>query len=280
MNQPVFHTIAMTDSYPLVCREWKPVGTVRGTIVCLHGIQSHGGWYDESCLRFAQRGYRVIFIDRRGSGLNTVKRGDTPSWQILIRDVESVIGYFNTPLPITLLAISWGAKLAVLIAHCPYPWLSKIVLLTPAICARVGYSKQEKIQIARAVFSRRAEHMFPVPIPGPSYFTHTKKWQDYIAADPNTLTTCTARFLYETNHINRLIHAPHPIQYPAFMLLAGDDKIVDNGRMRAYFSRYFSSPYNHCKMYEGCAHTLEFDNAELRFVDDIIGWIEFPDTLC
>src|SRR5207253_7502356 len=59
-----------------------------GTVVGLHGIQSHGGWYLESCRRIADAGYDVVFLERRGCGLNDRDRGDAPSFRRLLRSEE------------------------------------------------------------------------------------------------------------------------------------------------------------------------------------------------
>ena len=51
-----------SGGYKLHYRHFHPVGIAKGTIVFIHGIQSHGGWYETSCKKFAQAGYRVLFF--------------------------------------------------------------------------------------------------------------------------------------------------------------------------------------------------------------------------
>ncbi|MFO0844368.1 MAG: alpha/beta hydrolase [Gemmataceae bacterium] len=67
---------------------------------------------------WARAGVEVLFLDRRGSGPNQ-QVGDTPSHRRLIADLDEFIGAV-CPTPPFLLAISWGAKLAVgLSTGCP-----------------------------------------------------------------------------------------------------------------------------------------------------------------
>ena len=87
MSDATIETFTASDGYPLRYRHYAPSGTLRGRVVCLHGIQSHGGWYEYSCRRLADAGYNVSFLDRRGSGLNHAARGDAPSFRRLIDDV-------------------------------------------------------------------------------------------------------------------------------------------------------------------------------------------------
>ena len=65
------------DGYRCQYRRYAPAGTPRAEVVCIHGIQSHAGWYEHSCTALSRAGFAVYFIDRRGSGMNEGARGDT-----------------------------------------------------------------------------------------------------------------------------------------------------------------------------------------------------------
>ena len=71
------------DGYRWRYRHYPPTGESRARIVCVHGIQSHGGWYQGSCERLAQVGFEVYFLDRRGSGLNEIDRGESPQCHLV-----------------------------------------------------------------------------------------------------------------------------------------------------------------------------------------------------
>src|SRR5436190_24333974 len=80
-------TFRHSDRYECQYRHYAPAGPPRADVVCLHGIQSHGGWYEHSCNRLRAAGFAVWFLDRRGSGLNHEARGDAPSFGRLVDDV-------------------------------------------------------------------------------------------------------------------------------------------------------------------------------------------------
>ena len=63
----------------------------RAHVVCVHGIQSHGGWYEYSCTRLRQAGFAVDFLDRRGSGMNDKDRGDAPGFRRLLDDLAEYL---------------------------------------------------------------------------------------------------------------------------------------------------------------------------------------------
>ena len=63
-------TFTASDGYVWRYRRYPAAGAARAEVVFIHGIQSHGGWYEGSCTQLAQAGFNVSFLDRRGSGLN------------------------------------------------------------------------------------------------------------------------------------------------------------------------------------------------------------------
>ena len=82
---------AASDGYPFKVRRFPASGVVKGEIVCIHGVQSHAGWYEYSSNFLSQHGYNVSFIDRRGSGANMEARGDCPSFRRLIDDIAEYL---------------------------------------------------------------------------------------------------------------------------------------------------------------------------------------------
>src|SRR5690606_2965046 len=107
-------TFLASDGYRFYFRHYPASGTPRARLVLVHGIRSHGGWYARSCRVFAEAGFEVFFLDRRGAGLNTAHRGDTPNFRRLLDDVAEFVLHLRAErgwLPVFLCGISWGGKL-------------------------------------------------------------------------------------------------------------------------------------------------------------------------
>ena len=116
-------------------------------MVCIHGIQSHGGWYVHSCRRLAEAGFDVSFLDRRGSGLNEQARGDAPGFRRLLRDVAEFLEEKRRTEPAKktfLVGISWGGKTAVGVEKHRPGLMDGIGLLCPGFRPRVSLSLREK----------------------------------------------------------------------------------------------------------------------------------------
>jgi alpha-beta hydrolase superfamily lysophospholipase len=70
-----------------------------------------------------------------------------------------------------------------------------------------------------------------------------------------------------------LRRAPAQVIQPALLMLAGQDRIVDNARTLAYFQRFASTDRQVIEYPEG-HHTLEFESDPTQYARDLIGWIE------
>lgn len=242
-------------------------------MVCLHGIQSHAGWYEESCRRLAAAGFSVSFLDRRGSGRNQQARGDTPHYHRLIDDVADYLRPLRERVarPMVLLAISWGGKLAIALVQRHPGLVDALALLCPGICPRIQPTLGQRLRILGAGLTRPGR-LFPIPLDNPELFTSQPRWLDFLRNDPLTLHQATARFLLHSFRLDFAVRrAARHVALPTLLLLAGRDRIIDNGRTRRFVKR-FAVP---CRMieYPEAQHTLEFEPEQVH-LSDILQWLQ------
>ena len=265
-----------SDGYPLHVRIWPAPARPRGQIVVLHGVQSHGGWYHRLGRSLASAGYSASFPDRRGSGANSRDRGHARSARRLNLDLNEWLRTLRAEhpeLPIALAGISWGAKLAVIAAGRHPALVDALALICPGLHPRVGVSRRERLEIAWAFFTNRRKN-FTIPLSDPALFTDSPEGQSFIAADPHSLRQGTAGLLAASFFIDRLVAlAPASIRQPSLLMLAGQDRIVDNARTLAYFER-LASPDQAVIEYPTGHHTLEFDPDPSRYALDLIAWLD------
>jgi acylglycerol lipase len=265
-----------SDGYPLHVRIWPAVAPVRGQVVVLHGVQSHGGWYHGLGQTLAESGYSASFPDRRGSGSNAIDRGHTRSPRRLNRDVVEwlrTVRSEHSDLPIALVGISWGGKLAVIAAGRHPELVGAVALVCPGLHPRVGVSGRERVAIAWAFVTNRRK-TFPIPLSDPALFTANPVGQAFIAADPFSLREGTAGLLAASFIIDRLVaRMPGRIHQPALLMVAGQDRIVDNARTLAYFETMASVDRTVIEYAEG-HHTLEFDQDPTRYALDLVAWFD------
>lgn len=111
MTEQRAETQVASDGYPIHVAVWPASGAVKGRVVILHGVQSHGGWYHSLCRTLAGVGYETHFPDRRGSGANRTDRGHAPSSRRLLNDIAErlkMLREADSSTPIALAGISWS----------------------------------------------------------------------------------------------------------------------------------------------------------------------------
>ncbi len=273
---PEARTFAASDGYPLHIAVWRPTRPAKGQVVVLHGVQSHSGWYHNLGRTLAASGYLASFPDRRGSGANRADRGHAPSAGRLIRDLVEWVRALraeNPGVPTALAGISWGAKLVVVAAARHPELIDAIALICPGLQPRVGVSGKEKVQIAWS-FLVNPRRTFPIPLSNPELFTASPEGQAFIAADPYSLRDGTAGLMAASFIIDRLVgRAAARIRQPALLMLAGQDRIVDNARTLDDFRKLRSTDRQVIEYPEG-HHTLEFEPDPSRYALDLVAWLD------
>ncbi len=292
-GRPVLKTFATSDGYRHVYRHFdakeKPIGPrsrsnmvldlnlpvePRGTIVFVHGIQSHGGWYPRSCAKLAEAGFDVFFLDRRGAGLNRENRGDTPSFRRLLDDIAEFIGHIPRGPKTFLGGISWGGKLAAAFPYRHPGILDGMLLLCPGFFPQVRPPFFQRLWIGRCRL-RKPLRLFPVPLSEPELFTESKSWQQFIAEDLLSTRMATARFLFESFSLDfYLKRAVKRVEVPVLMLLAENEKVIFNAKTRKWVEAKFRSKDKTVIEYPWASHTLEFEGDEHAFTGDMIEWLE------
>ena len=249
--------------------------TARRGVVYLHGIQSHGGWFLQSCDFLRDAGHTVLAPDRRGSGLNQQDRGDCAGAGQLIEDVDRSVewlrgqGGFDR---VDLVAVSWGGKLALVYAGRYPEKVRSVVLVAPGLCARVDISLREKIAVgAHGLVGPRKLH--EIPLNDPELFTQTPQMIKFIAGDPLKLTGATARFLLTSARLDSLVQKTvGKLKIPIYLFLAERDRIIDNAatiKLLAGVLRPVSETGENWRMYEGAHHTLEFETRRETFFEEM-----------
>lgn len=278
---PQIEQIVASDGYRLSTRHWSPKQPPRGFVVALHGIQSHGGWYEYSCQQMCDAGYDVLFVDRRGSGMNAARRGDAPHGDRLINDVLQVLAevrrrrdQFGSQIPVVLLAVSWGGKLAAVTAARRPELVDALALLYPGLCSRV---QPTAVQRARLWLARKLDvrnKRIEIPLNDPALFTAEPRWQEFIRLDPLTLRDVTSGFLLAHQDLTReSLVAASSIHCPTLLMLAGRDRIIDNVATKDW-SRQLGTRELTLHEYPDAQHTLEFEPQPERFVADLLAWLE------
>jgi len=258
----------------LFYRCWKASGESKAVLIYLHGVQSHSGWLNQFGENLSSKGIDVYAPDRRGSGQSGFLLGEISDYRVLLRDVSDFIDFVREHEPnkeVHLAGLCWGARLCLPLCADPAQKIASVILVSPGLYAKVDYSFTEKIAIgwARLISPNKK---FSLPLED-SYFTQNPRFLNFIKEDPYSLRQVSARFLIETLKLNALaIKSLNKVSIPLLVLLAGEDQIVDTDRSFQVFSK-LKLKEKEIKIYPTMRHTLEFEEENNLFFEDVTRWV-------
>lgn len=267
-------TVERSPATGLWERRWT-VPDCRAVAVVLHGIQSHSGWYVGSAEYLARAGISVVAPDRRGSGLNCEARGDTPNYRVLLEDLRRTVRGARDLFPgrpVHLVGISWGGKLAAAFALRYGGLLRSLILVAPGLHQKVDLGAREKLEV---LFWRFWEprRRFPIPLADPRLFTANPERIRYIAEDRLSLREATTRLLVASRLLDLVVRGnAGALRLPVLLVLAGQDKIVDNAKLQRFFQ---ALPHrgNRLVRFPEAHHTVEFEPQPGPFFEELVRWI-------
>jgi acylglycerol lipase len=251
--------------------------TGKAVFLYLHGIESHAGWFRDAAERLKLAGFPVYCFDRRGSGLNRENRGHlsghVPRGVDLLDDLHAWIRHLRAVHPthsLFLTGLSWGGKYALAYDLLHPGMIEGLVLITPGIKPKIGLRFGQKLAVLRdAILSPHRQHRVPIQ---PEMFTNTPKHLDFIRNDPLRLHTVSARFLWQSRRMDRLLERSDGSSHaPVLLFLAGKDRIIDNDATRRFFAR---RPGRGVKIleYADQTHSIQLDAPD-RLTRDILAWV-------
>jgi len=280
VTAPSIQQLVTSDGYQHHFRHWQPADRPFGYVVALHGIQSHSGWYEYSSGRLCDAGYEVLFVDRRGSGLNEAQRGHARHEDRLINDVLQFLAEVRErrnevapTVPVVMLGLSWGGKLASIVAARRPELIDGLALLYPGIYSQFEATWWDNARLSAARAIEQMERRIPIPLDDPRLFTSQPEWQQFIRNDRLALSDVTVSFLLANRQLDRIAReAASEIRCPSLLMLAGRDQIIDNAAVVNWFDS-LATQERALVEYPGASHTLEFEADRELFVNDLLRWL-------
>lgn len=244
-------------------------------VIMVHGQQSHSGWFVQSAVYLASLGHPVYSIDRRGSGLSRLPRGDSKDFHEWSDDIYAVVQRVNLRhehAQVLVVGHCFGAIPAIVFAQ-EYPHLVKaLIFTTPEIFTLTGITASQTTKIIFSGSGSR-DYYFPAPL-DPTLFSDLSEYENFIAADPLGLTAVTGDFYWQTLRArNYLQGRGERLTMPLFVGFAGEeDPVADNARTRVWLNR-LPSQFKTEMRYPDSRHVLEFSREKDAFFADLRRWL-------
>jgi alpha-beta hydrolase superfamily lysophospholipase len=122
------------DGTKIYAQGWEPAGAASGVVCLVHGHGDHSGRYAHVAAALAERGYATLAFDHRGHGKSGGQRGHTPSYDVLLDEIEWVLGEAERRYPGRprfLYGQSMGGNLAINYALRRHPPINGVIATSP-----------------------------------------------------------------------------------------------------------------------------------------------------
>jgi acylglycerol lipase len=275
--------LSASDGLPLHYRAWTPIfGQAEATLVFLHGIAGHGGWFSDTATYLADRGVAVFAPDRRGSGLSGGPRGHLVRYEQALADLDcflSLAAQERPETPIYLAASGWSAQLAIVASARAQERPAGLILLGPDLFPRLDLSIRQ--QLGRLICHwARPGHQIRLPHE-PSDYTQNTDYLEYVRRDPYQLQTTSASFIWQTRRLKRCRdRLAHQLTLPILLQIGEHDRIADAAATCSWLRR-LNAPDRTAIVYRGASHTLDFEvePTAQAYRADLVGWIRRQVTM-
>ena len=152
MTHTQFDWTAM-DGLKLYAQCWGPQQLPRAVVCLVHGLGEHSGRYAHVAAAFNQAGYALFTMDLRGHGKSTGQRGDFPSTDALLGDIDLLLDAAEKRFPGRprfLYGHSLGGILVLYYTLRRRPPLAGVVATSPGLITAL-HQQTFKVTVARVL---------------------------------------------------------------------------------------------------------------------------------
>jgi alpha-beta hydrolase superfamily lysophospholipase len=271
------YQVAARDGIKLAVHEWAPVQRQAGqpVVLFLHGIGMHGAPYAAIAAGFTSHGIVLVAPDLRGHGQSEGTRGILVEPHVLRADVGAVYEAIEKRYPdagVVLVGDSMGGLLAA-----DYAWrgerrLAGVALLVPAFGVYEGLLERNLLGLGEVLTSRRVALGTPDQIHG---CTRNPDFARARLADALALNEVRLSYVMNIGRMQReWPRAAAEMTLPLYVIVAGNDRIVDNKATKKVFDRAATpAPEKISRNYKDASHTVCWDPDTPALIDDLARWV-------
>lgn len=267
-GKPDVLVLEMPDQYKVHYRRWGPAEG-DDVLVILHGGMSHSGWQAPlaTAVRAEEPTMAIVAPDRRGCGLNA-GQGDFGSVRSVIQDVVTHIEFLKTSFKrVHLVGWCQGSQHAAVAAQQAGSLLASLILLAPGFFwnerfrSVIRVAENNIFSMVKELKLKPSREQAYVPIPMEAAdFTLQDEWLDFIENDELKTTMITMKTAHIMDEVQELSWAAILANnLPTLAILAENDRIVDNRKVRQFLDHQFAAENGNRLVTFASGHAVQFE---------------------
>lgn len=254
---------------------YHPRGEPRLSLIMVHGFSAHCGLYRHVGAAMAEQGIAVTQFDCRGHGRSQGRRGHVDGFSDYLEDLEAVVtwGRERQPgAPWALAGHSLGGAIALafLLERPPETTPLGLVLAAPWLKLKMKVSAPKRM--AATVAARVLPVLSMANGLRPENVSRNALVLESFAKDPLVHHVATAGWFMATLRAQARIRArAKGLHVPTLLLLAGEDRIVDNQASQALARA--AAGFVETREYPALFHELFLEPEAPTVLADMTAWL-------
>jgi alpha-beta hydrolase superfamily lysophospholipase len=125
-----------SDNLKLFGQEWTPDGKLKAVVCLVHGMGEHAGRYQHVAQKFTDNSYALAAMDLRGHGKSEGLQGHTPSYDIMMDDIQHLVNEAqkrHPGIPTFIYGHSMGGSLVLYYCLTRKPQLTGAIVTAPGL---------------------------------------------------------------------------------------------------------------------------------------------------
>lgn len=272
MNHNEF-SLTTSDGITLYGQRWDPDGEIRGALALVHGLGEHTGRYGYVAQRLTQAGYALCGIDLRGHGKSGGLRGHSPSFDLMLDDIELLLKYVQLQYSckaIFLYGHSMGGNLVLNEVLRRHPAIQGVIATSPGLATSVP-TPPWKMNLGKVLY-----HILPTTLMDNGLdrtgLSHDQTVMDAYNQDPLVHGKISARFGLDVINAGKYAvdHAAY-FSLPLLIMQGSEDRLVSPAMTKAFAEK---APQCTFKWWEGLYHETHNEPQKEEVLDFMIKWLD------
>ncbi|HEX9038774.1 MAG TPA: alpha/beta fold hydrolase [Ktedonobacterales bacterium] len=270
-------TFTASNGDNLFYRRWLS-DAAAPTLVLLHGLGAHSGWFIDMGEELHTHGLTVCAIDHRGFGRSGGPRGHVRDGSLYPRDITAFLTFLRgerPASPLYILGHSMGALFALNVAAegaaRAQPLVTGLIIVNPWIDDQKRVSP---LTVSRLLASGLAGSSKPFTTGDTATMTTNPEALAMLEGDTFWVRAESAAFLYQVTRMRlAAIGRAKQVRAPALVIQCEADKAVKPAASRQMYDALGSADKT-WMTYAGFAHDFEFEPERARLDADVAQWIK------
>lgn len=261
------------DGLNLFAQSWSSEDEIKNVLLLVHGHGEHCTRYDHWAERFVKNNYAVLTFDLRGHGKSEGKKGHTPDYEYLMKDIDLLLAEAEKLFPAAekiLYGHSFGGNLV----------LNYAIRRKPKIKAVVSTSPWLRLALTPTNFQLALANMMKKIFPG--IIQSTKLPVKFISHDPQEVEKyindplihdkiSVKLFLSIVESGEWALSHAKELKLPVLLMHGSGDEITSHKATELFYQK--DSDMATLKLWDGLYHELHHEKEREQVFQFTIDWL-------